>query len=422
MKPLARLILSRQRLYEKHNCEGPESKVLPDLEEYCAVTEWQDWSPCNVDCGRGTRHRQRTYKLKVVDQHKQRETCKKTLTQRSSCYGVKPECPQDGPPAEECELTQWGKWSECSVTCGNGTKTRSRRYRTRAAAKHCQQVTNNPPRLEQNLPCSLPPCDWTDAIPPECVDRAWSEWSTCSVTCGKGTKMRRKLTINTEDLNRHNRISRSYDEESEEDIFGESEDECENVIERVECYNDEAPSCDESTTIPGVTSIDGTSIASKGNASCSVTAVARVTKTIFERWRCASTSAATIKTRPLSKQQTIVLYRNGVTGQPVAPHAEEDLKLKRVEFWQQPAGDGGKPCPEKLKKKKKCKLTSCSKDGDQDCVMSDWSSWSPCNYSCGPNAVRQRTRNILQQPTGNGQPCESRVDIIKCDLTVCPDY
>ncbi|KAI4462409.1 spondin [Holotrichia oblita] len=252
MKPLARLILSRQRLYEKHNCEGPESKVLPDLEEYCAVTEWQDWSPCNVDCGRGTRHRQRTYKLKVVDQHKQRETCKKTLTQRSSCYGVKPECPQDGPPAEECELTQWGKWSECSVTCGNGTKTRSRRYRTRAAAKHCQQVTNNPPRLEQNLPCSLPPCDWIDAIPPECVDRAWSEWSTCSVTCGKGTKMRRKLTINTEDLNRHNRISRSYDEESEEDIFGESEDECENVIERVECYNDEAPSCDESTTIPAL--------------------------------------------------------------------------------------------------------------------------------------------------------------------------
>ncbi|KRT83177.1 hypothetical protein AMK59_3362 [Oryctes borbonicus] len=254
MKPLARLILSRQRLYEKHNCEGPDSTGLPDLEEYCAVSEWQEWSPCNVDCGRGTRHRQRTYKLKVANQHKQRQTCKQQLTQRSLCYGLKPECPSEAPPTEECELTTWGKWSECSVTCGNGTKTRSRRYRTRTAAKHCQQVTNNPPKLEQNIPCEMPPCDLVEPISPECAHKAWSEWSTCSVTCGKGTKMRRKLSVNVEDLHKHNRISRqSFDGNSWEEDDGDTDgDNCERLIERVECFNDEAPTCDESTTIPAL--------------------------------------------------------------------------------------------------------------------------------------------------------------------------
>lgn len=166
MKPLARLILSRQRLYEKHNCESPDSKETPNMEEYCAVTDWQEWSPCNVDCGRGTRYRQRTYKLKVADQHKQRETCKKTLTQRSSCYGTQPECRTESFPVEECELTPWGQWSECSSTCGNGTITRSRRYKTRAGVKHCKQVTNNSPgpRLEENLRCEMPACDWSEMV------------------------------------------------------------------------------------------------------------------------------------------------------------------------------------------------------------------------------------------------------------------
>lgn len=163
MKPLARLILSRQRLYEKHNCQRSDDKELPNRKEYCALADWQEWSPCNVPCGKGTKHRQRTYKMKVADQHKQKETCKETLTQRSSCYGVQPECPAN-PVDKQCELTPWEQWSDCSVTCGNGTKTRARRYQTRDSVKDCHQIMSNPPIMQQNLPCEMPPCSLPESV------------------------------------------------------------------------------------------------------------------------------------------------------------------------------------------------------------------------------------------------------------------
>lgn len=75
------------------------------------------------------------------------------------------------------------------------------------------------------------------------------------MTCGKGTKTRIKRPISIHDLNKHSRISRSFDEQSQEDTQ-EAKDNCENVFERVECYNDETPSCDESTIIPGMMNLD----------------------------------------------------------------------------------------------------------------------------------------------------------------------
>lgn len=36
-----------------------------------------------------------------------------------------------------CATTDWGQWSTCSVTCGRGVRTRSRRYVQRHARKMC---------------------------------------------------------------------------------------------------------------------------------------------------------------------------------------------------------------------------------------------------------------------------------------------
>lgn len=60
--------------------------------------------------------------------------------------------------------------------------------------------------------------------------------------------MRKKLSISISDLNKHNRISRSYDEKEESDYT----DICDDVVERVVCYNDDSPSCSETTTISGM--------------------------------------------------------------------------------------------------------------------------------------------------------------------------
>ena len=47
----------------------------------------------------------------------------------------------------------------------------------------------------------------------------------------------------------------------------------------------------------------------------------------------------------------------------------------------------------------------------EDCVLSTWGEWSPCDPSCinskwgGPPTFKRRNRHIIQQPLHGGQPC-----------------
>ncbi|KAI4882528.1 hypothetical protein NFI96_012600, partial [Prochilodus magdalenae] len=76
---------------------------------------------------------------------------------------------------------EWSPWSLCSVTCGRGSRTRSR---TCVAAQHGSKGCGGP-EVQTKL-CNIAVCpvegQWLD----------WSPWSPCSASCGAGSQQRQR--------------------------------------------------------------------------------------------------------------------------------------------------------------------------------------------------------------------------------------
>ncbi|KAK3601758.1 hypothetical protein CHS0354_016122 [Potamilus streckersoni] len=135
--------------------------------------EWfaKPWSKCSASCGEGVRHRQVECQMgnKAVDD----VLCggKKKIKQEAKCQSKK------------CSEYMWktGNWSECSKTCGFGSKIRT---------IVCEDVHGNEVNEEfciadrkpkDKRRCSEFPCPFIWNTGP---------WSECSKTCGEGVHTR----------------------------------------------------------------------------------------------------------------------------------------------------------------------------------------------------------------------------------------
>ncbi|KAF7663205.1 hypothetical protein LDENG_00216530, partial [Lucifuga dentata] len=134
----------------------------------CVVTEWGEWDPCSVTCGLGMRRRERMVKMPPIDG----SMCTAEVAEVEKC--MMPEC-----HTIPCMLSPWSDWSECSVTCGRGMRTRQRMLKSDPA--ECTE------ELEQTEKCMLPEC------PTDCMVSEWSEWSECNKSCGKGHTIRTRM-------------------------------------------------------------------------------------------------------------------------------------------------------------------------------------------------------------------------------------
>ncbi|XP_052806291.1 A disintegrin and metalloproteinase with thrombospondin motifs adt-2-like [Mya arenaria] len=80
----------------------------------------------------------------------------------------------------------WGEWSECSRTCGGGFHTRTRTCSTGSASDCCEHADPSSCGREykQSRECINDDCygEWSD----------WRPWEACNVTCGEGTQERRR--------------------------------------------------------------------------------------------------------------------------------------------------------------------------------------------------------------------------------------
>ncbi|XP_048584555.1 SCO-spondin isoform X2 [Nematostella vectensis] len=149
-----------------------EKRVCKEKVKCAKIGEWNAWtawSDCSVSCGVGARYRIRACPDSQV--------CAGNATESSYCY-LGP-CPVDG------EWMPWSDWSECSHTCGNGSK-----VRTRTCVKP----------LYGGLKCSGQPSEVTICLIKNCPIHggwtSWSSWSSCSQSCSNGTRTRNRTCSN----------------------------------------------------------------------------------------------------------------------------------------------------------------------------------------------------------------------------------
>lgn len=154
------------------DCQGPSRESRECNERPCPIDgmwkEWTIWSECSLTCGGGERIRSR---LCVPPQHGGKD-CSGSSTETEACN--EQPCPVDG------YWTLWSNWTACSVSCGGGSRSRSREcIPPMHGGNPCEDINN-----EEVEECNTQHC------PIDGKWSSWSEWSACSVTCGSGIHSR----------------------------------------------------------------------------------------------------------------------------------------------------------------------------------------------------------------------------------------
>ncbi|XP_068773623.1 adhesion G protein-coupled receptor B2 isoform X7 [Struthio camelus] len=139
-----------------------------------AAEEWSQWSVCSLTCGQGSQVRTRScvsspYGTLCSGLLRETRTCNNTAT-----------CPVHG------AWEEWSPWSLCSVTCGRGARTRTRRC---VAPQHGGKACEGPE--VQAKPCNIAICPADGKWGP------WNHWSLCSKTCDTGWQRRFRMCEGT---------------------------------------------------------------------------------------------------------------------------------------------------------------------------------------------------------------------------------
>lgn len=138
----------------------------------CEISGWQEWGPCSRECGGGIRYRQRSIQVPPA---RWGVLCP-PLGQREIC--------NEQPCRQDCLVSDWSGFSECSAPCGGGSRSRSRTMlvQPQAGGALC-------PELQQTEACNPTPC------PVDCVLGDWTPWGECSERCGGGVRLRRRPVL-----------------------------------------------------------------------------------------------------------------------------------------------------------------------------------------------------------------------------------
>ncbi|XP_036071555.1 adhesion G protein-coupled receptor B3 isoform X6 [Oryzias melastigma] len=158
------------QLHAGQICNLSAEVKRPPKEVHGVWEEWSPWSLCSFTCGRGQRTRTR---MCAPPQHGGR-ACDGPETQTKLCNIAL--CPVDG------QWQEWSSWSDCSVTCANGTQQRTRQC---SAAAHGGSECRG--HWAESRECHNPDCTANGQWNP------WGPWSGCSKSCDGGWQRRARV-------------------------------------------------------------------------------------------------------------------------------------------------------------------------------------------------------------------------------------
>jgi len=128
---------------EEHRVEEIGCHLRP-CPRNCQWSFWGDWQSCSVTCGGGNRTRKRVQTVLPEDGGAQ---CNGSAEETQPCR--KSNCPFD------CQYEDWGDWSDCSTSCGQGTRSRARGYANASNGGHpcVEEAVDSSPCVQSDPMC-----------------------------------------------------------------------------------------------------------------------------------------------------------------------------------------------------------------------------------------------------------------------------
>lgn len=184
--------------------EVHESDLPAPVDGY--FSEWSSWSNCSKSCGGGSQQRHRScFPAQHGGKDCEGESKEVRACNTQACYV--PPTPVDG------YFTQWSEWGICSKKCGSGYQKRYRkciapknggqpclgksRDKRKCNTHQCPEVPTSPvvDPIVEDKPVEVVETPVETPQPIDGYFTTWSDWSSCSKTCGGGKQIRKRTCI-----------------------------------------------------------------------------------------------------------------------------------------------------------------------------------------------------------------------------------
>jgi len=296
---------------------------------------------------------------------------------------------------QDCEVTEWTKWSACSTTCGPGQRDRTRKFVN--FFENCGESCTED--LAETEPCEDSECGKSV----DCEWDSWALWSACTCTCGGGQKTRDRVI----------KVAPKGD-----GMLCDPET-------RTEIAECNTMSCHVTVCIDGEWGAWGDF--GKCSAECGGGIQWRFRKVKTEATDCGIPALGNDKDVKACNTDACGTDKDCLLGEWThwsdCSCTRDGVKRRVRSIEQYGMGDGAF-CHGDLKQITGCNTCedsgTCEKEeATIDCELTDWEHGA-CSATCG-EGHKMSTRSVSTQPANGGAPCDAKLEkIAPCTVKDCP--